>query len=785
MTKKFTGSISQRLIWIIFLVTSLTTFTGYSTFLSIYMNDQYEKALTLSETIGEVLAQDFAKVILLNEVAVAAEITTKLSSFDSVKSMILYKKNGMPIYQFSHNNKSFKVEKLPKENFRKSEIKKNTLKLYLNSSYLGTDIGYIQLSLKIDSLGDVIRKNLLTALSLYAFMLFMSYVLALFFAKRFTSPILTLVKFLEKVELFSSITTRVKTQENNEYGKLYEEVNIMLDRIEYSYKESQISAVAFETQSGMTITDANHTILKVNKAFSKITGYSPQEAIGRTPAMLKSGVQGEQFYIDMMRILKSHNYWSGEIYNRHKDGTIYPEFLTIQTVLNDENTPIYYVASFVDISLQKETEAKLQYLKQYDTLTGLVNKALLLNRLQSTLKEKTDTNYGALICFDIKEFKLVNDAYGHTNGDALLQQIAQRLKENCNQATLIGRIGADEFILWFKDIGESKESASISSKDIVHRLINALSKSFNIAQYEMHTVIHIGISLYSNTDKNAAALFKEADSALHTAKRQEKEFAFYDKQAQEIALTHIDMYTQLRNAIEKDQFELLYQLQYHDNKVTGAEALIRWNHPQRGVISPLEFIPVAEKTGLILPLGEWIINEACKELAKWNKNPETKHLSISINISAKQFAQESFISQINSAVSKYGVIYSSLKIELTESVIADDLDLVIAKMKELQELGAKTSLDDFGTGYSSLEYLKKLPLNQVKIDQAFVKNMLDDKSDIAIIKSILLISEARGLEVIAEGVETKEHYELLKELGCNHFQGYYFARPKKTSELVF
>jgi len=781
--QQFKGSIRKKLTWIILLVTSMTTLVGYGSFITWYMQNQYEQTIELSKTIGEVLSQDFAKVILLNDITVAAEISTKLSSFERVESMVLYKKDTTPIYQYSAQNRSFKVSPLPKEKLRKSQVQGNILKLYNHASYLKKEIGFVELNLKISTIYDIVKKHLLIALTLYVAMLLLSYLLALLFSKHFTNPILKLVSFLEKVELFNSLKKRIKTDENNEFGKLYQEVNTMLERMETSYEQSRVSAVAFETDSGMTITDAKHTILKINQAFSNITGYSSQEAIGKTPAILKSGVQGEQFYLDMIETLNKHNYWSGEIYNRHKDGSIYPEYLTIQSVLNEEGKVIYYVASFVDLTLQKETEAKLQYLKQYDTLTGLANKELLIKQLQKHLQDKRTKSYGTLISIDVKEFKLVNDAYGHENADFLLQNIATRIKYTFQDAKLITRIGADEFILWFKDIGNTKESASIESKNLAHKIIESFSKVFYIDDKKVHVAIHIGIALYNDLDKDVYQLFKQSDGALHNAKRQDKEFAFFDEQAQDMALAHIDMYTQLRLAIEENQFELYYQLQYHNDEANGAEALIRWNHPSRGVVSPIEFIPMVEKSGLILPIGLWIINEACRELAKWSKNPKTASWCLAINISPKQFKEENFVSIIVGAIEENNIPYWALKVELTESILADDLDQVIHKMQILQDLGIKTSLDDFGTGYSSLEYLKRLPLNQIKIDQSFVKNMLHDKNDIAIIKSILLIGEARGLDVIAEGVETKEHYEFLKELGCNYFQGYYFAKPQKADDL--
>ena len=749
------------------------------------MKEEKKSTVSLSKTIAKVLSQDFAKVILLNEVAVAAEISTKLESFNKVERMVLYTKSASPIYQYSKDKKSFSIKDLPPHSKRTSTYNGNNLTLYNELNYLNTHIGYVQITLHVQSLKEIVMSNIMLITILYLFMVLLSYFLALYYSKRFTQPILSLVTFLEHVEVKNPSYTEIKTCENNEYGKLYQEINIMLKRIYLAFQENRISSVAFETQSGMTITDINHKIIRVNKAFSRITGYSEKEAIGNTPAILKSGIQGEKFYRDMETTLRKYNYWSGEIFNRHKDGSIFPEYLTIQTVVNEMGNPLYYVASFIDLTLQKETEAKLQYLKQYDTLTGLLNKELFIQKLDTSIQNNSSSQYGALICFDIKEFKLLNDAYGHSNADKLLLDISSRLKNSCSTISLFGRIGADEFIIWFDSIGKNKELASINTKELILRLINILSKSFNITDNEVYIESHLGISLCNSENINASSLYKQADSALHIAKRANKEYAFYDEDAQNIAIAHIDMYTQLRYAVKNNNFELLYQLQYIDNIPYGAEALIRWNHAERGVVSPLEFIPVAESSGLILPIGKWIIEEACRELARWSKNPKSDTLTISINISAKQFAQDDLVSQIKAALTQNRVNPSLLKVELTESIIADDLDEIIEKMKQLQSLGIKTSLDDFGTGYSSLEYLKKLPLNQVKIDQTFVKNMIDDSTDIAIIKSIILISEARGLEVIAEGVETKEHYELLKELGCNHFQGYYFARPQKVKDLEF
>jgi len=491
------------------------------------------------------------------------------------------------------------------------------------------------------------------------------------------------------------------------------------------------------------------------------------------------------FYKSMMITLHRSKYWSGEIYNRAKDGTLFPQHLTIQVVDDDEGNVIYYVASFIDLTLQKSTEAKLQYLREYDMLTGLVNRELFLSELQNFMEQDKNVAWGALLSMDIKDFKLINDAYGHASGDRVLVEVAKRLKVNFTNALLIGRVSGDQYILWFDDLDAKKERASIQSQELAQELIVLLEEVFMVNNKQINIGVHVGIALCNNEIKNAMTLLKQADSALHLAQKQDKHIGFFDEQVEKMAMAHIDLYSQLVTAIEKHEFELYYQLQYDkEQKPYAAESLIRWHHPSRGVVSPLEFISTLEKSGLIVKVGQWIIGEVCQQLSRWKEDENTASLSIAINISAKQFREDSFISELKKVVEKNGVDYAKIKLELTESLLIDNMQEVVAKMQALQDLGVKISLDDFGTGYSSLEYLKNLPLNQIKIDMAFVLNMLEDRRDVAIVKSIIVLGEALELEVIAEGVESEAHYELLKSLGCHYFQGYYFARPQSVSQLA-
>jgi diguanylate cyclase (GGDEF)-like protein len=445
---------------------------------------------------------------------------------------------------------------------------------------------------------------------------------------------------------------------------------------------------------------------------------------------------------------------------------------------------LYYVASYLDLSKQKETQAKLEYIKHHDTITGLANKELIIDILQRHLQEGKQVGFGGIISFDIKDFKMINDAYGHSIGDLLLIEISKRLREHFTNSKVIARISSDEFILWFDYLDKTENKASFALKMIARKIDEILSVPFNLKSKKLNIAISIGLVIYDGVKKDAEELIKEADSALHIAKDSDKKIAFFDKKAEEMALAHIDMYNDLLHAIENEEFEMLYQLQFDkEQEVYGAEALIRWQHPQKGLISPLEFIPLAEKTGLILPLGEWIIKDVCRQLKEWQKDKIASKWVIAINISAKQFKQDDFLENLIKEIRKNEIKPQSIKLELTESLLVENIDEIMLKMKEIRDFGMKISLDDFGTGYSSLAYLKNLPIDQIKIDQVFVKNMLFDKRDEAIIRSILLLGKALKIEIIAEGIEKKEDYEFLKQIGCYFYQGYYFARPKNVATI--
>lgn len=781
--KPYKKSIRQWLVFIIVIVTSLTTIVGFSVFAYWYTQNQSKQTLEQARTVSLVVSQSVAKIIYLNDVSAAADVTTALESFENLQSMVLYKLDKTPVYQYSQNNKNLHIVSLDDTNsFFTIDGDKATI--LLEATYQNTKLGYVLLVFKIRSVMQIFLENLSIFLLIFMGVIVMAYILAYYFAKKFTQPILHLVAFLQKIDLAHGIYQRLELQGDNEYTYLYKMMNKMLDAIDSSYKALRLAAVAFETQSAITITDKNNTILNVNKAFEEITGYSKEEVLGQTPSILKSGLQTQEFYDTMYTSLKKYNFWSGEIYNKRKDGTVFPEYLTIQTVLNEKNEISYYVASFVDLTLQKKTEEKIKFLEKYDSLTGLANKKYFLDTLQYYLDTHDEKTTGLVILVDIKDFKYINETLDYATGDVILQQLAERLL-SIEKTSMVSRIGQDQYAIWFEKLDENDPIDVLQhSKVIANYIFNLLTQPYQVHNKEINIMVNIGIELYKSDTNKAEEILKNVEIALHSAKNSDVRISFSNQEYKEYARRYMDIYTELLYALEEDQFILHYQPQYNEHyHVYSVEALIRWQHPSKGLIYPDNFIKLAETTGLIVEIGTLVIQKACQQLQQWSQDPQTDTISIAVNVSTKQFMQEDFIDVIVKNIALYAIKPTLLKIELTESVVVNHMDEVVDKMNILKNMGIQISLDDFGTGYSSLQYLRDLPLDQVKIDKSFVQNMLQSKSDTAIIQSIILICDSLDIDVIAEGVETKEHVQKMEILGCHHFQGYYFSKPKPINEL--
>ena len=550
--------------------------------------------------------------------------------------------------------------------------------------------------------------------------------------------------------------------------------------------ELKIAASAFEAQEGIIVTDAQTNILRVNNAFTEITGYSAEESIGKTPGFLSSGKQDKKFYAAMWAAIMQKGAWEGEIWNRRKSGEVYPERLVITAVKDKRGNITNYVASLADITESKAASDEIRNLAFYDPLTQLPNRRLLLDRLEQALASSSyNGQMGALLFLDIDHFKVLNDTLGHNTGDLLLKIIATRLKSCIREADTVARIGGDEFVILIEDLGTDKLAAATYTEMLAEKILNLIAQPYKLDAYDHSGSASIGATLFSDHEAGIEDLLKQADIAMYQAKDSGRNtIRFFDMQMQESVAARVNLERELRYAIDNSQFELYYQIQTNNTKAPiGAEALIRWIHPELGTISPAKFIPLAEDTGLILAIGQWVLETACAQLKKWQSKSLTRELSISINVSAKQFNHANFITQVKETVTRHAIDPAFLSLELTESMLLESVEQMIDKMLELRKIGVRFELDDFGTGYSSLQYLKRLPLNQLKIDQSFIRDITIDNNDKTLVHTIIAMAHNLDLKVIAEGVEDEEQRQFLMDHGCDHFQGYLFGKPMPINML--
>ncbi len=551
--------------------------------------------------------------------------------------------------------------------------------------------------------------------------------------------------------------------------------------------ELRIAAIAFEAQEGMLVTGADRKILRVNQAFTRITGYEAYEVFGTIPHMFSSSWHDADFYAAMEQALQRDGKWEGEIWSRRKSGDVFPEWLNVTAVADHLGRTCNYVATFTDITQRKAAEDQIRQLAFYDPLTGLPNRRMLMDRLQHALAASERTGaHGALLFIDLDHFKTLNDTLGHDKGDILLQQVAQRLVGAVRGDDTVARLGGDEYVVMLEGLGTQGEGAAAQATAVGEKLITVLNQPYNLAGNEYHSTPSVGIALYSGRNSGIDDLLKQADLAMYQAKGAGRNrMRFFDPQMQAVVSQRVALETDIRRGVLLGQFLLHYQPQVNAlGQVMGAEALLRWGHPMRGMVSPADFIPVAEDSGQILALGSWVLETACAQLVTWAADPRMEHLTLAVNVSSRQFRQQDFADYVLGMLDYTGANPRRLKLELTESLLADNLDDVIVKMDALRERGVGFSLDDFGTGYSSLSYLKRLPLDQLKIDQSFVRDVLTDPNDAVIAKTIVALGNSLGLSVIAEGVETNAQRDFLQGVGCDTYQGYLFSRPVPAEAFV-
>ena len=551
--------------------------------------------------------------------------------------------------------------------------------------------------------------------------------------------------------------------------------------------EIRLAAVAFETIDGIVVTGPDARILRVNKAFTRITGYEEDEVIGHTPAVLQSGRQDKLFYQNMWKQLQNDGSWSGEIWNKSKAGKVYPEWLSINAVRDKSGAISKFIGVFRDIGEKKAHEAEIHKLAFYDILTGLPNRRLLFDRMsQAIARAERSKHCGSVMFLDLDRFKKINDSLGHFVGDELLKAVTERLVCSVRSEDTVARLGGDEFVVLVHDIGRSKRDAVAYTEKLARQLMNILDAPFLVEEHQLHTSCSIGSTIFGWNGDTPEDLLRQADNAMYLAKKMGRNtMRFFDPAMQASADAWLDTERALRNAVKEQEFELFFQPQVDIKRgCIAAEALIRWRRPGFGIIAPNDFIPVLEETGIIQDVGYWVLVEACLEMVRWQNSGRAKLDRIAVNISPFQFKHESFVDSVIAALEASGLDPSKLELEVTENLLLDDIETVSEKMRQLKEWGIRFSIDDFGTGYSSLAYIKQLPIDQIKIDQGFVRDMLVDNEDACIVESIIAMAAKMNLDVIAEGVENQAQEDFLLKCGCTAYQGYLYSKPLSSEEFL-
>lgn len=570
-------------------------------------------------------------------------------------------------------------------------------------------------------------------------------------------------------------------------GGLADDITFTLDNLDREYQQRaaaiklEQAATVFEfSKEGIIVTDADNKIVSVNRSFSEITGYSAEEVIGRNPNILSSGHQSRDFYEHMWADIVETGSWQGEVWDRRKNGEVYPEALTIIRVKNAEGVVINHLAIFSDISERRLAQERIQQLAHYDVLTGLPNRVLFNDRLeQAMIAAQRNHSKISLLFLDIDRFKQINDTLGHGVGDQLLQSVGQRLLECVREQDTVSRQGGDEFIVVLSDAGA--EGAEL----VADKIMQHITQPYIIEQHDLRVTASIGIALYPDHAQDSESLIKYADVAMYQAKESGRNcYMRFESTMNASSYQRLQLETALRGALERDELRIFYQAQVNlsDGRVLGCEALVRWQHPSLGMLYPEKFIPLAEETGLIVAINYWVLEQAIKQCRAW-RDAGFESLTMSVNLSALQFRQHNLLQQIHDLLQKYAVPASALDLELTEGILMQGVERTLATLHELAAMGVIISIDDFGTGYSSLSYLKRFPIQQLKIDQSFVRDVATDASDATMVRTIILMAHSLRLQVIAEGVETQEQVAFLRQCGCECAQGYYFSRPVAAAEF--
>ncbi|TWC32792.1 diguanylate cyclase/phosphodiesterase with PAS/PAC sensor(s) [Pseudomonas sp. SJZ079] len=543
----------------------------------------------------------------------------------------------------------------------------------------------------------------------------------------------------------------------------------------------QAAAVFEATQEGVLVTDATQRIVHINPAFSRITGYSEAEILGQQPSLLKSGRHDPAFYAALWQTLQSQGAWSGEVWNRRKNGEIYPQWQCIRVIHDDQGGVSHYVAVFSDISVLKRSQHELDYLAHHDPLSDLPNRLLFTERVAHALQRaQRERRGGAVLLIDLDHFKHINESLGHNVGDLLLKAVGERLSAQLGSGMTLARLGGDEFGVLCEDCPQAQQAA-----EFAQQLLDALNAPFQLQDHELFMAASIGISLFPADAESVEQVLRNVDSALFKAKSNGREgFAFYAQELTAYACQRVELAAALRHALQGDELRVHYQplLCLQSQRLIGVEALVRWQHPQRGLVPPGEFIPIAEESGLIGAIDAWVMAHACRQMVAW-RTAGSEIQFVAVNVSSRLFSHGKLDGQVAQVLAESGLDPACLELEVTESAVMQDPDAAQAQLERLRDLGIRLSIDDFGTGYSSLARLKRLPVHKLKLDQSFVRGLPHDHDDATITRAVIALGHNLGLKVLAEGIEQPQQVEFLRQLGCDQGQGYHLGRPQPAEHL--
>ncbi|MBF0181057.1 MAG: EAL domain-containing protein [Magnetococcales bacterium] len=557
----------------------------------------------------------------------------------------------------------------------------------------------------------------------------------------------------------------------------------LLKTIEAERRLSLAARVFDNTSEGIAVTDERAVIQSVNPAFTRITGFAPDEVMGRSMNILKSGRHPPEFYAKFWQTLRATGQWQGEFFNRRKDGTIYPQWANISAMVDPTGRVAHYISVFSDLTALRESEENLLYVSAHDILTGLPNRHVFHERLGFALDEaRAGEGQVWVLQLDLDRFKMINETMGHDVGDALIVEASRRIGLVLGGQGSVSRLGGDEFGIMLT--GSEEDTRSVTQ--LSQTLLDALRAPLVLYDVELFVGASIGIGVFPLDGEDVTTLMKNVDAALYHAKEKGRNnFQFFRNEMNARAMARVLLETSLRNALERGEFLLHYQPQMRlaTGELSGVEVLMRWNRPGAGMVSPGEFIPLAEETGLIVPMGLWVLRTACQRAMAWFAAGHPR-FRVAVNLSGIQFGQPDFIEQVTGTLRATGMDPALLELELTESIAMGDAEETLAKLSALSDVGVELAIDDFGTGFSSLKYLKRFPIDTLKIDQSFVRNCASDTEDTAIIRAVIGLAHSLGLSVIAEGVETSEQLEVLRRYDCDQIQGYLYARPMPEEALL-